>query len=122
MTNFFGLVAFLATLTPLNANESKGCLMPSYVVKENETFKVGLLSNPSTGYAWYIAKKEGNSNVDSVGHSYEKSAAGIPSLGGKEIFEFKAISKGTAKITLYYMRPWEKGKPAQVKDIIVEVD
>lgn len=109
-------------LTPLGVNNSKDTISPSFVVKENETFKIKLLSNPSTGYAWYIAKKEGNNSIDSVGHSYEISAVGIPSFGGKEIFEFKAISKGIAKVTLYYMRPWEKGKPAQVKDIIVEVD
>jgi predicted secreted protein len=122
MINFLSLVAFIPMLTPLGVNNLKDTISPSYIVKENETFKIELLSNPSTGYAWYIAKKEGGSNVDSVGHNYETSAVGMPSFGGREVFEFKAISKGTAKVTLYYMRPWEKGKPAQVKDIIVEVD
>lgn len=120
MTNFFCLAALIAALTSQNGNDSK-CSTPSYVVKENETFKVELLSNPSTGYAWYIAKKGGSTGVDSVGHSYHVAYVGMPSTGGKETFEFKGVSKGISTLTLYYTRPWEKDKPAQVRKIVVEV-
>ena len=45
----------------------------------------------------------------------------MPSTGGKETFEFKGVSKGISTLTLYYTRPWEKDKPAQIREIVVEV-
>ncbi len=95
---------------------------PSYVVKAGESFKVELVANSSTGYAWRIAKKEGTCDVDSIGHSYKDDFVGIPSSGGREVYEFKTHTKGTAKVILYYARPWESENPAQVKEIVVEVE
>lgn len=116
------LLAFLATNIPQNQNDSRGIPSSQYIVKVDEQFKVELFSNPSTGFGWYIVNLDNNSCVDTVSHSYECSLAGMPSVGGKEVFEFKAVSKGSAKIVFHYMRPWEKKKPAQIKVVLVEVN
>lgn len=120
--NLLSLVPILFMLSPFQNSEANRESSQSYVVKENESFKIELLANPSTGYAWYIAKRDGRACVDSVGHSYQKSVVGMPSVGGKEVWEFKGVLKGTATLTFYYKRPWEKGKPALVKEIVVEVN
>lgn len=120
MVKIVCLLAFLAVNLPQSV--SGGAFQSLYAVKVNEKFKVELISNPSTGFGWYIVRIDNQSCIDTVGHSYESSLAGMPSVGGKEVFEFKAMSKGSAKIVLHYKRPWEKKKPAQVKEINVEVN
>jgi predicted secreted protein len=121
MMNLLSLATILVMLSPFQNSEPNRVSSRSYVVKENEFIKIELLANPSTGYAWFIAKRGGRTCVDSVGHAYN-GVVGMPSVGGKEIWEFKGVSRGTTTLTFYYKRPWEQGKPALVKEIVVEVN
>lgn len=121
MMNLLSLATILVMLSPFQNSEPNRVSSRSYVVKENESIKIELISNPSTGYAWFIARRDGHACVDSVGHGYQRGIVGMPSAGGTEWWEFKAVSKGTVTLTFYYKRPWENGKPAQVKELVVEV-
>ncbi len=120
--NILSLATILVMLSSFQNSEAHRVSSQYLVVKENESIKIEMIANPSTGYAWFIAKRDGCACIDSIGHGYQKSVVVMPSVGGKEIWEFKGISKGKTTLTFYYKRPWEKGKPALVKEIVVEVN
>lgn len=76
--------------------------------KVGQTFKIKMLSVPTSGYIWEFTIPE-NAHK-SIKHldttwEYDKSLAGGQSL---QIFNFYASSEGTFSITFFYKRPWEK--------------
>ncbi|OGT45617.1 MAG: hypothetical protein A3E82_08970 [Gammaproteobacteria bacterium RIFCSPHIGHO2_12_FULL_38_11] len=87
-------------------------------VKQNQTFQIELVSNPTTGYSWHWEATKFEENlVTLVSHKYiastHKKLIGAP---GREIWTFKA-KKGNYRvnqvghITMTYSRPWEKNTP-----------
>lgn len=78
----------------------------NFDVKLNQTFTISEFSNPSTGYFWIWANQDSNSIVKLVNKKYisDKNPGRKVGVGGKMLFTFKAIKKGTQTIQLKYSR------------------
>ena len=76
-------------------------------------FSITLDSNPTTGYAWQLAKPLDNAVVKSVRNGYQTTPGrpGEPmkeGVGGKETWTFMAVSPGKTTLEFKYVRSWEK--------------
>jgi inhibitor of cysteine peptidase len=105
--------AFATEYVTLNNN--KNVKEKQLTVKVNETFKIKLESNPSTGYQWF--SEYDSEFLKLIKSKYyppedtgETIAAGKP---GTQKFVFKALKTGETDITMNYVRPWENGVPAE---------
>ena len=95
----------------------------SYAGKEVElaaggSLAVTLESNPTTGFKWDMASNTDETVLQLVDHKFQPPQApqGGPPLvgaGGKEVWNFKALKKGTSIISMEYSRPWEGGEKAE---------
>ncbi|KAK2960383.1 putative inhibitor of cysteine peptidase [Blattamonas nauphoetae] len=93
-----------------------------------EEFTIDLVSNPSTGYSWYIKDydKEAKHDNDAVVlvnekflSSYEASTLdGSPS---KQLFTFLARANGEQTLVLEYKRAWETVEPLKTESYIIVV-
>lgn len=81
-----------------------------YCERGNVVF-ITLGSNPTTGYAWVIAK-DGSPVLKLVSQKYTAPDTGLVGAGGTEEIAFIAENPGSAKVSLEYRRPWETDKPA----------
>jgi predicted secreted protein len=85
---------------------------------------VKLASNMTTGYSWRTAGKLNGKVLKLVGSTYAvpETTKPVVGRGGTETWTFQALAKGSAKVTLEYVRPWEKGtKPARSQTFSVTV-
>lgn len=92
-------------------------------VKFNQQFSVTLKSNPTTGYSWQICEIVNKGIVKLLGSKYVPNKdANLVGAGGKQVWTFKALAKGQARIFLKYVRSWEKNvKPAELKAYLVTI-
>merc|ERR1719421_871345 len=77
--------------------------------------QVELVSNPSTGYRWFLdndgsaADANGNNKiVDFSGGEYEAANSEIVGAPGKQVFTFTGSQLGDTTVDLVYRRPWEQ--------------
>ena len=82
-------------------------------VKVNEKFKIGLESNPSTGYHWSANFDSGFLKLVKSKYIPPKDDDLIAGQPGTQKFVFKALKPGETDITLNYARPWENCLPAK---------
>lgn len=75
------------------------------------TFTVKLKANPTTGYSWQIEKPVNRNFLRLMSSTYQREEKNLTGSGGTELWKFKAVSKGRTKISMIYVRPWEKGVP-----------
>jgi len=68
-------------------------------------FKIVIESNPSTGYHWDLVDQSDESVVQLVSNEFRGAETAMPGSGGVEVWTFKAVSAGEAKITLGYYPP-----------------
>ena len=75
---------------------------------------VHLESNPTTGFKWELSEITDQMVLKQDGEpEFVPPDEAIPGAGGKEIWTFKALSKGTSTISMEYSRPWEGGEKAE---------
>jgi inhibitor of cysteine peptidase len=81
-------------------------------VKVDETFNITLASNPTTGYSWRMGELKPGV-VQSVSDEYKpaENTRGLVGAGGEEIWTFKAVGAGNARISFEYVRSWEVDVP-----------
>ena len=94
----------------------------SYNGQEVEIAVGGLLtvtleSNPTTGFKWELTEITDPTVLELVESKYEpgkeaRQTPPVPGAGGEEIWSFKALKKGTTKLSMEYSRPWEGGEKA----------
>ena len=90
--------------------------------RAGENFTISLESNPTTGYSWQLKKPLDEKFVQLVGSEYVPSRTDLVGAGGTEKWTFRAVKKGTTRLSLKYVRPWEKDKPAvEEKTFLVRV-
>ena len=80
-------------------------------MQEQKTAVIELEGNPTTGYTWvYTMSPRGI--ISEISNEYIPDSSGekLVGAGGKFVFTFEAISKGTAEIFFSYLRIWEEGK------------
>ena len=95
---------------------------PDYHLSINESFEIELGANPSTGYTWNCANLAKVNFIDSVNWNYVPDLPIRDGGGGKEIWVFKAISKGVDSIRFEYNRSWESNSTIEIKTFWVKVD
>ena len=72
---------------------------------------------------WQLAAKPDPKLLKKVRESYTPKNPGMAGSGEDNLFVFHAKSKGTADLTLNYLRPWEKGvAPAKTAKYHVLID
>jgi inhibitor of cysteine peptidase len=90
--------------------------------KAGQDFTITLESNRTTGYEWQLAQTPNASIVKFVKSDYIAPQGGRPGQGGEEVWTFQAVGKGTAQISMKYVRPWEKeAAPAKTQTYTVVV-
>jgi inhibitor of cysteine peptidase len=98
-------------------------------VEQDLKFAVVLASNPTTGYAWRLAKPLNEAVVELVSTEYENKGGAKKEgegealgAGGEEIWTFLAVGAGETEIEFEYVRSWEKDvAPQEKKTFKVEV-
>ena len=79
-----------------------------------EEFTLELESNPSTGYAWYVAEMD-EDLIGLVSQTYPPPLEDLPGAPGTERFIFVAVGPGIGHLLLHYGRPWDPdGEPANI--------
>ncbi len=73
-----------------------------------QQFSIGLEANPSTGYAWQLDQPLDVSLIQFITNLYIQPASELLGAPGRELWVFKAIGQGQARIVLKYVRPWQK--------------
>lgn len=90
-----------------------------------QVLSVSLESNPSTGYSWFGKSSDPAILVVMGEPEYqaaEESATPMVGAPGTTTIFFQAVEKGTATITLDYVRSWETDvAPEKTISITVEV-
>jgi inhibitor of cysteine peptidase len=75
---------------------------------------VTLGSNQTTGFKWELAEITGESVLEYVDDEYvPPEDTGVVGAGGKEIWTFKALKKGTTEVSMEYSQPWEGGEKTE---------
>jgi len=113
-------VFFLATCVATAEQTPEPVALPPIETEAGQSFTVTLDANPTTGYMWQFAARLDEAVVKLVGSEFKQSDGKLVGAGGKQIWTFKAVGKGNTKISLKYVRPWEKGVPP-AKTATVEV-
>ena len=88
-----------------------------------KTFQIIIDSNPTTGYHWEIVGQLDKNVVEFVSKEYQStSQPGLAGGGGVDIWTFKAVAAGQAKITLGSYPPSNTAtQPAQTETFAVSV-
>ncbi|AFM27625.1 protease inhibitor I42 family protein [Desulfomonile tiedjei] len=84
----------------------------------NETFKIVLDSNPSTGYTWQPVFDKKMLKLEKS--AYTRPEQQIPGRGGKQTYVFRPVKAGRTMIELQYARRWEKN-PAKTRKYLVTI-
>lgn len=105
------------------ANNEAILPIADFKVTKNETFKINLTSNPSTGDSWKWSNKNDIYIVDTLKIEYKPLNSDPQILGGSgiETWIFKAIKSGTQIIKLEYNRSWENNSTVETKTFVVNV-
>ena len=85
-------------------------------ISAGDSLTVTLDSNPSTGFSWALKGTGNESVLKESGHEFKAAPANDPPLlgaGGKEIWTFKALNKGSSTISMEYTRSWEQNVEPQ---------
>jgi|GEM_PF-968290 len=81
-----------------------------------------LKGNATTGFAWTVAKLDGDALKQAGKVEYEQENTGRMGSGGVYVATFEAVKQGEAVLGMHYARPWEKDeKPARTFRLTVKV-
>ncbi len=104
------LAALLALLTGCTNKITEKQNGQEVELKVGSKFFVRLEGNPTTGYNWQIKDYDKNI-IEQVGEVDYVSESDKIGSGGHYTYNFKALSPGTTKLELIYLREWEKDQP-----------
>ncbi|HLX31787.1 MAG TPA: protease inhibitor I42 family protein [Gaiellaceae bacterium] len=113
----FALIALVATLHLTTADNGK-----TFTVKPQTQIVLTLPTNLSTGYRWDLAwVTDVNHHVRYVSYRYVEPEKNLPGAPGRDVWRFRATSKGTEVLAFQYVRPWEKNKPVRRFRVTIRV-
>ena len=83
---------------------------PSVPINVNigDEFAIVVESNHSMGFHWQLAKPLDANVLSMLGTDFIIPNETLPNAAGKETWSFKAVGKGSTKISLKYFRSWDK--------------
>ena len=106
----------LAKMHEFNLDEKDSLARTAPVrVEVNDTIRLTLSENPSTGFTWHYQTPKGygvanNSvvEVDIDTHRAARQENGIQTVGqaGTRIIQLRAVKPGNETLDLVYVRPW----------------
>lgn len=81
-----------------------------------------LEATPGTGYAWQVVKNH-PALLKQLGETiFQDTGKNMPGVAEYQIFQFKALARGSNTLRLQYVREWEKDvKPINTYCIRVEI-
>ena len=88
-------------------------------VKSGEVYKVQLPSTPSNGYSWDFIDPYDTTFVQYKGHEFVADTKDPKS--GKDVFTFKALKKGDARLKFVLKKQYSK-IVERVEDYLLEID
>lgn len=75
-------------------------------VSAGQTFTLVLESNPTTGYHWALVGQQQDDILSLISNEYiSTSDPGLVGGGGLEVWTFKAVQQGHARVILGYFPP-----------------
>ena len=110
------LLVLLATLTLRPADSGH-----TFSVAARTPIVLVLPSNATTGYSWKLSARPRSAVVRLVSHRYVAPKTTRPGAGGKEIWRFTAVGKGTARLRLAYVGPGQARKVARRFGVVLRV-
>ena len=93
-------------------------------VSVNDTIKVSVAGNPTTGYEWTALNDDGAllKLVGEPAYVADETDTDIVGSGGTYTFTFKAVTAGESSIELWYARGWESVQPLKTFKVTVTVE
>ena len=77
-------------------------------INRGQLLKIELEANATTGYIWELSDSVNKGVLNRIGkYRYIRNSRRIGS-GGIQLFRFRGIKKGQARLVFEYRRPWEK--------------
>ncbi len=133
------LILILGIIVGMMAGCSQSSLSPAQVIVDESSnsqtvkiatggsLQVALNSNRTTGFSWELNQISDTTVLEKASNTYEnpQATSGKPLVGagGRELWNFKALKKGTATISMEYSQPWSGGtKGAQKFNLTVTVE
>lgn len=101
---YLGLLCLVAVQWPAAGVGMEGKDVAIAETTAGEEFTVRLPSNPTTGYAWQFLPTGDRGTVQFVSTVYEPPKTDRAGAGGTEIWTFRALCKGEARIEFIYVR------------------
>lgn len=84
-------------------------------------FTITLRTNPASGYHWELAEELDSSIVEYVWKDFVPAQPDQPNASGKDVWRFKAVAPGEARIVLgYYMGMTEDSAEMLTFTVVVE--
>jgi predicted secreted protein len=106
-----GEVPLQATYDDFARNKN---LTREIIIGPGDVVKLTVASNPTTGFKWGLASNSSPAVVAQSGDSeYVPPESAAIGAGGQEIWTFKALKRGTSRISMEYSRPWEGDTKAE---------
>jgi inhibitor of cysteine peptidase len=140
MRRFFSLLVLAAIAVAISVLQTNGEQAPAkkgpkpmrvtdadngktVAIATGKAFDVVLKGNASTGFQWKVDKIDGDAvqQVGKVDYAPDKHPEGMVGVGGKYIVHFKVTGAAKTKVSLVYVRPWEKDTPpAQTFAVVID--
>lgn len=115
------LVSIICSLILLGCTSPLQFSDPTQPIQINagDEFQIVLNANPTTGYHWEFVEEVDQNIIQFVSRDYEADQPVTTGSGGTEVWTFKAIATGEARITLGYYSPSNELDPAQQNTIFI---
>ena len=109
---FLGLFLAACSSVPAFSERDNG---KTFTVHIGEKHTISLFENPTTGYSWqFFVSPENQQVISDVKEIYVAPDTNLTGAGGVKKYTFTIRRKGTATVTGYYRRLWEK--PDDIND------
>jgi predicted secreted protein len=116
-------VARAAEIAPSSSGFDAAGGVEEVRVLAGKQFSVTLASNRTTGYGWRLAAPLDPAMLKQIGNDYHVGDSGAVGAPGEEVWTFEAVGKGTARLVLEHVRPFEKdAKPVKVAKYLVVIE
>ena len=125
--HFFKLILLLCCLSLFACKDSSAVKVVDgkklMEVKAGEEFSISVYANPSTGYEWQLAEALDADYLVLVNKEYSGGDPTLVGSGCEQQWTFKALKPGSTKISLKYLRSWEKDiPPVKIEEFQVSIE
>lgn len=115
----FAILFVVSLVNCASSDDTKLTLDKDAVIElsKGKILTIELKANHTTGYRWQVLEEKNEGIIEQEGEAeYITSSTQRPmprGSGGIEVYHFKAVKNGEAKLVFEYRRPWEKKEPAR---------